>query len=882
MLDILKMTRRTFLKVSAGTAAAAATAPALLKAMENELGGKDIGPVTLAERQAIPYTCHVCNIQDGGMAYIENGRIVKLEGNPEHVSTRGRLCAKGNSGMWHSYDPDRILYPLKRVGARGEGKWKRITWDEALTEIAQKLNAALQEDPNTIMLKWGRNRTGGTLTRFMHTLGSATIVNHTSVCESSKKIGMEPTWGPDIETPDFANAKYVLNFGSNILEAAYFHNPLSQRITEGRVDNNMKIVTFDVRLSNSAGFSDEWIPVFPATDGAVALAMGHVILRDNLQDSDFIETWSNVTVNDLKEHYKQFTPEWAAKLSGVPADTIERIAHEFATTKPATLFTYRGPCKHLYGSYNEKACMMLPIMTGNVERRGGYCLPRGMGWPQPQPEPPKPAKPSYLSTPPDYPLASHKVSHLTPFWIAEGKQKINVYFTYQDNPVYTNPGSDAVWGRLFRDEKLIPFYVSMSPFMGEETALADIILPDCPYLERWEPESMPNSLWPWLGIRQPVIKPLGESRENRILLRDIIYKLDPDGSRGMKQYWNFKDGEDYMRQHFDNVPELKQAGGLDWLKKHGVWPVYGKLDPRTGKIIDKTGLEIKAEYGLYMKEVPEADMAGATVEEKTGLIMKNGKAIGIRRKGKNYVGFPSKSRLINVRVDEWAEYGFNPMPTFKQIPWHKEMRDDDLILTTYKVNVHKQSRTASVKWLAEIMHSNPVWINTETGKKLGVKTGDLVKIESRVGYMVTKAYVFEGIHPKVVAIPTAFGHWAYGRLAQLKQRQEKGGAWGAQTDPDIDGNVWWDDKGVHPNQIIPVVADPIGGSQGWYDTLVKVTKAGPNDQYGDVKASWEKHVEAFKETMRYAYTGDLHRKMHPEMASWGGPESVKHKPAGGH
>jgi anaerobic selenocysteine-containing dehydrogenase len=878
---MFESTRRTFLKVSAGTTAAAAAAPQLLHAMEQELGGKDISPTTAAERQAIPLTCHVCNIQDGAIAFVENGRIVKLEGNPEHVSTRGRLCAKGNSGMWTSYDPDRILYPLKRVGARGEGKWKRITWDEALGEIAARLDAAIKEDPNTISMKWGRNRTGGTLPRFMHTLGSATILNHTSVCESSKKIGMEPTWGPDIETPDFANAKYILNFGSNILEAAYFHNPLSQRIAEGIVDNKCKLVTFDVRLSNSAGRSDEWIPVLPATDGAVALAMGHVILRDDLQDSEFIDTWCNVTVAELKAHYKQYTPEWAAKISGVPAETIERIAREFATTKPATLFTYRGPAKHLYGSYNEKACMMLPIMTGNVEKRGGYCLPRGMGWPQPQPEPPAPKQGSWLSGPPDYPLAGHKVSQNLPFWIAEGKQKINVHFTYQDNPVYTNPGADTVWGKLYRDEKLIPFFVSMSPFMGEETALADIVLPDCPYLERWEPESMPNSLWPWLGIRQPVIKPLGESRENRILLRDIILKLDPDGKRGMKQYWNFKDGEDYMRQHFDNIPGLKEAGGLNFLKKHGVWPIYGKLDPRSGKITDKTGREIQAEYGLHMKEVPASDMAGAVVD-KAGNITKGGKTIGVRRNGKNMVGFPSKNKLINIRVDEWAEYGFNPMPTFKQIPWHKEMKDDELILTTYKINVHKQSRTAAVKWLAEIMHSNPVWMNTETGKKIGVKTGDLVRIESRVGYMVTKAYVFEGIHPKVVAIPTAFGHWGYGRLAQLKQRSEKGGAWGATSDPDIDHNVWWDDKGVHPNAIIPVVTDPIGGSQGWYDTVVRVTKAGPNDKYGDVKADWDKHVAAHKETMRYAYTGDLHRTMHPEMKAWAGPASVKAKAGGGH
>lgn len=869
-MDMPKVTRRTFLKVSAAAGGAVAAAPRLLQAMEQDLGGRDFSPVTLQERKAVPLTCHVCNIQDGAIAYVENGRIVKLEGNPEHVSTRGRLCAKGNAGMWYTYNPDRVLYPLKRVGARGEGKWKRITWEEALNEVAQRLDAALKEDPNTIVLKWGRDRTGGALVRFMHTLGSDSTINHTSVCESSKKVGMEPTWGPDIETPDFAKTKYVLNFGSNVLEASYFHNPLSQRVTEGRIERNMKIVTFDVRLSNTAGYSDEWIPIFPGTDGAVALAIGHVILRDDLQDSEFINTWTNVTVDELKAHYKQFTPAWAEKISGVPAATIERLAHEFATTKPATVFTYRGPAKHLYGSYNEKACMMLPILTGNVEKEGGYCLPRAMGYPQPNPKPPKPEKHAYSNHHhnPLYPLASHGVSHLFPFEVFEGKRKVNVYITYMDNPVYTNPGAQAVWGTLFKDEKLIPFMLSISTVIGEETAYADIILPDCMYLERWEPESMPNSLWPWLGIRQPVIPPLGETRETRIILRDIIWKLDPDGKRGMKQYWNFKDGEDYMRQHFDNIPGLKEAGGVDHLKKKGVWPIYGKLDPKTGKIVDKTGREIKAEYELYKKELSDADMVGATINPD-GLIVKNGKAIGIRRNGKNYVGFPTPNRLLNVRVDEWAKYGFNPMPTFKRIPWHETMGEDELVLTTFKFNVHVQSRTASVKWLAEIVHNNPMWINPETAKRIGVKTGDLVRVESKVGYIVTKAYVTEGIHPKVVAIATGCGHWEYGRLATLKLHEKP--QFGGTEDPDLK-NVWWDDKGVHPNIIIPAIADPIGGSAAWYDTVVRVTKAGPNDKYGDVFGDFQKHLEAYREGLRFAYTGDLHRKMHPEMAHWQGPQ----------
>ncbi len=211
-----------------------------------------------------------------------------------------------------------------------------------------------------------------------------------------------------------------------------------------------------------------------------------------------------------------------------------------------------------------------------------------------------------------------------------------------------------MWGKLFKDEKLIPYFVSMSSHMGEETALADLILPDCPYLERWEPESMPNSLWPWLGIRQPVHASLGESRENRILLRDIIHKLDPDGKRGMKQYWDFKDGEDYMRQHFDNVPGLKEAGGLDFLKKHGVWPIYGKLDPKTGKVVDKTGREIKAEYGLHKKELSAERHGRRRGGEERHHRARTARPSASSATARTTSASRTGNRLINVRVDEWA------------------------------------------------------------------------------------------------------------------------------------------------------------------------------------------------------------------------------------
>ena len=470
--------------------------------------------------------------------------------------------------------------------------------------------------------------------------------------------------------------------------------------------------------------------------------------------------------------------------------------------------------------------------------------------------------PSLLAAPPLYPLAGHQVSTHLPYMVMKGEAKISVYMTLYDNPVYTYPSSH-VWEAMLKDEKQVPFYCSFSPYMSETAELADLIIPDVTYLERHDPESMPSDLRPWLGIRQPVIKPLGGTQEFRQTLMDTIHKVDPDGTLGMKKYFAFKTPEEWMRAHFDDIPGLKQDGGYDYLKKHGVWPKYGKLDPVTAKIVDKNGDEVEAEYGLHTKELSSAQMEGAEVGAD-GRIVKGGKTIGVRITGRNYAGFGTPSGRIELYKESFKKYGFNPLPVYKRLA-SRDKKPDELVLTTYKVNVHTQSRTASVKYLAEMYHKNPAWMNPKTAAAKGIGDGDLIRVTSSLGYIVTRAHLTEGIHPDVVAISTACGHSAYGRLAQLKQK-ETPAEWAQGGDPDITHNVWWDDKGVHPNPIIKLAVDPIGGSQGWYDTVVTVTKAQAGDTYGDVKVSIEASVKDFEETLRYAYTGDMHRANHKEVA----------------
>jgi anaerobic selenocysteine-containing dehydrogenase len=425
-----------------------------------------------------------------------------------------------------------------------------------------------------------------------------------------------------------------------------------------------------------------------------------------------------------------------------------------------------------------------------------------------------------LKNPPEYPLANHHVSHHVAHGIKEGRQKINVYMLYVHNPLYNQPDVET-WREVLSSEKLIPFFVSININMDEATHYADIILPDTTFLERWDPESMPSSVLGWVGLRQPVIKPLGNARSVREILYDLANKIDPDGKRRIKRYFAYRSAEEYVKTQLEATPGLKEAGGFDFLKKYGVFPLYDKKKEENFK------------FGAHEEKLGRKDLSGTKVDGRT--IFKGKSPVGLMVDGKAVKGFNTPTRTFQVYVDEWKHFGFEPMPHYEPIKAHKEMKKDGLIMVTYKVNVHTQARTSNLKWLQEIHHKNPMWINTETAAARGIKDEDLVRITSQIGYVVTRARVTEGIHPKVIAT----AHSA-GRSGVTK------GSFGASRDRDRDKNVWWDDEGVHPNMIYPIATDPIGGSFAWFDAVVSVTKAKPGDRYGQFKTNAKASRRAYK------------------------------------
>jgi anaerobic selenocysteine-containing dehydrogenase len=553
-------------------------------------------------------------------------------------------------------------------------------------------------------------------------------------------------------------------------------------------------------MSMTAGLSDEWVPVLPGTDGIVALAMANVIMQEGLADTAFINAWTNVSADKLSKHLSQFTPEMAEKESGIKADVIKRIAMEFATEKPATVFSYRGASSHTNGTDTERACMLLPIITGNVEVKGGYCLPRRIQWDDVKPVPPAPAKQ----------VASIKGA-LFPHAAKSGTANVGVLFNYNANPAHSAAAA-PYWREALKDEKAVPFLVSIATHMSETAALSDIVLPEATYLERNEPVTSASSLFPWLGVRTPISKVPAEVRELKVILRDIVHNLDKEGNLGMKQYWDFQKPEEWLAKCVDSVPGIKEDGGFDTVKDNGLWPSYGTLDNKTGKVLDKDGKPLKAAYGKYKK-----------------------------------AGFATASKKIEIHSESLQKRGLPSLPGWQKagnLAVVQGKEKESFAFITFKTAYQAGLVTGNNKYLAEKDHHNHCLINKKTATTMGIKDGDLIRVVSPVGYIVTKARVTQSIHPQVVAMAGGRGHNAVGRVSRMESHNKPGWVASAE-DRDVRFNLWWVDKGVNPNEIMPLFVDQMSGSSAT-SFVVNVEKAKAGDNYGDVKTEAALHEAFFK------------------------------------
>ncbi|MDZ7262881.1 MAG: molybdopterin-dependent oxidoreductase, partial [candidate division KSB1 bacterium] len=447
--------------------------------------------------KGFPTTCHVCPAKCGIVGFVHRSRLMLLEGNPQHPENQGKMCARGLAGLNLTYDPERILFPLRREGERGSGKWKQISWPEALKEISARLEEIRKSGkPDGLVIESGTEDL--LAERFARAFRNASYVTPLPEADPNLELAHQATWGAGAGIPDVANSTYILVFGAN----PYEHHPhfigFARELIRGRVENRAKLVVLDPRLSNTAGQADEWFPLSPGSDAFVALTLAHLILKENLADEGFLGKWTNLSVNELKQYLSHFTVEEAEQISGLRASELRRIALEFGQAERPVAFAGRGISAQLSGVQNQRAILLLNAVVGAIDRKGGYCLPAELPkLPEPEPRPPE--------RPPKQVSSESYLHH-----VLDGKARPGVYLSHLYNPVFTDAQPEEL-KKLLKDQTAVPFHVAVDTHLTETASLADLFLPAATYLERWNIQYTAGiNRVPVLALTRPVVQPLSE------------------------------------------------------------------------------------------------------------------------------------------------------------------------------------------------------------------------------------------------------------------------------------------------------------------------------------------------------------------------------------
>ena len=855
--------------------------------------------------QIVPTTCFNCESACGLTAFIdkETQQVKKFEGNPYHPGSRGRNCAKGPATINQVTDPDRILYPLKRKGKRGEGEWERVSWDEVLDTIAGRIRKAiLEERQNEIVYHVGRPGAEKFMNWILQSWGIDGHNSHTNICSSGARFGYNIWYGYDRPSPDHANAKFILLISAH-LESGHYFNPHAQRIIEGKM-KGAKLATMDPRLSNTASMSDYWLPTYPGTEAAVLLAMAKIILEEGLYNREYLENWTNwqqylkakhsdkeVTFENyiaaMIEEYKDFTPEFAEKESGVKAETITEIARLIGEAGPRfASHNWRAAGASNLGGWAVARCLhFLSVLTGAVGAKGGTSPNSWNKFSPTQPNPPKPQKVwNELNFPKEYPLAFFEMSQLLPHFLKEGRGKLDVYFSRVFNPVWTYPDG-FTWMEQFMDESKFGLHAALTPTWNETAFYADYVLPMGLASERHDLNSYATHGGTWVAFRQPVLREAarrngnpveytyqanpGEVWEEDEFWIELSWRIDPDGSMGIRKHFEspYRPGEkisidEYYQYIFERVKGLPEAA---------------KKDGFTGKFAE---LEYMKKYGAYSIEegesynknetpLTEEQLKDAEIGDETGVIRKNGKDIGVMVNGKAVVGFPTPSRknefYSQTMVDwKWPEYA---TPTYIKSHIHNDVLDKSrgeyVLVPTFRLPTLIHTRSGNAKWLVEISNRNPIWMHPDDAKKWGFKTGDLVKLNTDIGYFIDKVWVTQSMKPGVVACSHHIGRWRRpqdkigNRWATntVKIENDGKGGWKMNTmsgikpfeSKDKDSKrIFWKDGGVHQNITHAVHPDPISGMHTWHQR-VRIEKPGKDEKYGDIFVDTNKSHEIYKE-----------------------------------
>lgn len=691
--------RRDFIKISAmGTGVLAMTAGAYgaIKLFSSlEQSGK-----LKVDLKRTPTYCEVCFWKCAGWVYkTSEGKIWKIAGNTDDQHCNGRFCPRGTGGVGMYYDEDRLKSPLIRVEDRGRQVFREVTWDEALAYVAGKMREISSKYGSETMALFTHGSGSPYFTNLLKAFGSSNIAEPSyAQCRGPRDEAFLATFGEEVYSPeitDIRDTKCLVLIGSHIGEN--MHNGQIQEMSDA-IDKGVSLITVDPRFSTAAGKSRFWLPIKPSTDIALLLAWIHEIIYNDYHDKKYVEKHC-LGFDKLREHVKDYTPEWAYGITTIKPDLIRKTAKEMANASPSVLI---HPGRHVtwYGDDTQRvrAIAILNAILGSWGRRGGFYRPAKFDIASVKlPAYPNPKKEWSDAFPGKYPIASSPVSNaLIEASIPENNPvfPIKGWIVNGTNLVSSIP-NQANTLKAIRNLELL---VTVDTMPMEITGWADVILPECTYLERYDSLRVSPHRKPAIALRMPASEPKFNTRSGYDIARGLALKLN------LEAYFPYEKQEDLLDW------QLKLAGSsLEEMVRSGVKTAEREADD------------------LYIDD------------------------------NEDYI-FPTDSGKIELYSTYFEQSGFDPLPNFNA---HEEPPEGFYRLIYGRAPMHTFGRTSNNPNLTDLMHENSLWVNPKVSKEWGLVTGQYIWLKNQDGIISEfsiKVRVTERIRWDSIYMVHGFGH----------------------------------------------------------------------------------------------------------------------------
>ncbi len=691
--------RRDFIKISAMGAGVLAMSSGTYGAIKLISSPENASKLRV-DLKRTPTYCEVCFWKCAGWVYkTSEGKIWKIIGNDEDQHSNGRFCPRGTGGVGMYYDEDRLKTPLIRVKERGKQVFREASWDEAFEYIAAKMKDISSKYGPESMALFTHGSGSAYYTNLTKAYGSSNIAEPSyAQCRGPRDEAFMATFGEEVYSPeitDIRDTKCLVLIGSHIGEN--MHNGQIQEMSDA-IDKGVTIITVDPRFSTAAGKSKFWLPIKPSTDIALLLAWINEIIFNDYYDKKYVEKYCS-GFDKLKEHVKDFTPEWAYGITTIKPDLIRKTAKEMADASPSVIV---HPGRHVtwYGDDTQRvrAVAILNALLGSWGRRGGFYRPAKFAVPSAKiPKYPEPKKTWTDAFPGKYPIASSPVSNaLIAASIPENKPGILIkgWIVNGTNLISSIPNRpDTI--KAIQNLDLI---VAIDTMPMEITGWADVVLPECTYLERYDALRISPYRKPAIALRMPAAEAKNSTRSGYNIARGLAVNL------GLEAY----------------VPFEKQEELLDWqLKQIG------------------SSLEEMQRVGVKTSEREADDLYFAENED---------------------VVFSTDSGKIELFSKAFEDAGFDPLPKYVA---HEEPAEGFYRLIYGRAPMHTFGRTLNNPNLTDLMKENSVWVNPKVSKEWGLKAGQYIWLKNQDGVVSDfpiKVRITERIRWDSIYMVHGFGH----------------------------------------------------------------------------------------------------------------------------